>query len=90
MDERLGPYMYHRDPVCFPLGRDSLELGIFATVRPRQRVCDLGCGGGVLLLLLAGRADGLTLAGVEICPQAAEAARANLARNGLALSLIHI
>ena len=32
MDERLGPYMYHRDPVCFPLGRDSLELGTFATV----------------------------------------------------------
>ena len=88
MDERLGPYMYHRDPVCFPLGRDSLELGKFATVRPRWRVCDLGCGGGVLLLLLAGRAVGLTLAGVEICPQAAEAARANLARNGLVGTIV--
>ena len=82
--EQLGPYRYDRDPACFPLGRDSLELGEFATVKPGWRVCDLGCGGGVLLLLLSARADGLTLAGVELEEAAARAARENLARNGLA------
>ena len=82
--ERLGPYHYYRDPACFPLGRDSLELGAFAAVKPGWRVCDLGCGGGVLLLLLSARAGGLTLAGVELEEAAARAARANLARNGLA------
>ena len=81
--EQLGPYCYQGNGACFPLGRDSLELGAFATVRPRWRVCDLGCGGGVLLLLLAGRAEGLTLAGVEREAAAAETARANLARNAL-------
>ena len=39
--EQLGPYRYDRDPACFPLGRDSLELGEFATVKPGWRVCDL-------------------------------------------------
>ena len=60
--ERLGPYHYYRDP-SFPLGRDSLELGAFAAVKPGWRVCDLGCGGGVLLLLLSARAGGLTCRG---------------------------
>ena len=82
-EEVLGPFRYRWTAGCFPLGRDSLELGAFATVRPRWRICDLGCGGGLLLLLLAARAEGLTLAGVEQSPSAAEAARANLRQNGL-------
>ena len=82
-EEVLGSFRYRWTADCFPLGRDSLELGAFATVRPRWRICDLGCGGGLLLLLLAARAEGLTLAGVEQSPSAAEAARANLRQNGL-------
>lgn len=81
--EQLGPYEYLHEPGCFPLGRDSLELGAFATVKSGWRVCDLGCGGGVLLLLLAGRAAKLELGGVECSGPAAAAARVNLARNGL-------
>lgn len=87
--EQLGPYKYRRDPACFPLGRDSLELGAFTTVRNHWRVCDLGCGGGVLLLLLAGRAQGLELTGIELLADAAAAARENLARNGLTGQIIH-
>ena len=37
----------------FPLGQDALALGRFATVRSGWRVCDLGTGSGLLLLLLA-------------------------------------
>lgn len=82
--EQLGPYTLVLPDGCFPLGEDSLALGDFATVRPGWRVCDLGCGGGTLLLLLARREASLSLAGVELDPEAAEAARDNLARNGLA------
>lgn len=81
--EALDQGTYTLPEGCFPLGRDSLALGDFATVRSGQRVCDLGCGGGLLLLLLARRAENLTLWGVERDPAAAQAARDNLAANGL-------
>ncbi len=82
--ERLGPYTLALSPGCFPLGEESLALGQFATVRHRWKVCDLGCGGGTLLLLLARRALGLTLTGVEVEAEAAQCARDNLEANGLA------
>lgn len=81
--EQLGPYRYEQSDTCFPLGQDSLLLGAFATARRGDRVCDLGCGAGALLLLLAGRVSPLTLTGVESSPQDAALARRNLAENGL-------
>ena len=81
--EQLGPFSYRWEEGCFPLGQDSLLLGSFATVKPGWRVCDLGSGAGALLLLLLGRVSTLTVCGVEISPMAADAARSNLADNGL-------
>lgn len=86
--ERLGPYTLTLTDGCFPLGEDSLALGDFASVRPGWRVCDLGCGGGTLLLLLARREPALALTGVELSPGPAQAARENLARNGLAGNIL--
>lgn len=81
--EQLGPYVYRQSDSCFPLGQDSLLLGSFATVRRGDRVWDLGCGAGALLLLLAGRAGDLTLTGVEISAADSQLARENLRENGL-------
>ena len=81
--EQLGPYTLSWPEGVFPLGGDALALGEFATVRPRWRVCDLGTGSGALLLMLARRAEGLSLTGVERDPLAARTARDNLAANGL-------
>ena len=81
--EQLGPYALSWPEGVFPLGGDSLALGEFATVKPRWRVCDLGTGSGALLLLLARRAQGLSLTGVELDALAAQTARDNLSRNGL-------
>ena len=81
--ERLGPYVYTQSEDCFPLGQDTLLLGEFATLRRGDKVCDLGCGAGALLLLLLGRISTLEVSGVEICPADAELARQNLAGNGL-------
>ncbi len=87
--EHLGPYTLELPQGVFPLGGDSLALGRFATVRDSWQVCDLGCGGGPLLLLLAGRAQNLSLTGVELDELAAQAARSNLTRNGLDGNILH-
>lgn len=81
--ERLGRYTLLLTEDCFPLGGDSLALGRFATVRRRWKVCDLGCGSGVLGLLLLEREESLSLTGVEVSPAAADVARQTFAQNGL-------
>ena len=86
--ERLGPYTLVLPDGCFPLGEDSLALGDFAPVKPGARVCDLGCGGGTLLLLLARREPSLVLTGVELDELSARAAGDNLARNRLAGEIV--
>lgn len=81
--EWLGPFLYRQSNTCFPLGRDTLLLSDFVTLRRGWRVCDLGCGAGALPLLLLAREPGLTMAGIELNPDDAELARRNLAENGL-------
>lgn len=78
--EWLGPYRYGWDENCFPLGRDSMALAAFCTVRPRWRVCDFGCGAGALLALLLGREPTVKASGVELSAHAADWARRNLPR----------
>lgn len=81
--EYLGKYVLSWPEGVFPLGSDALALGSFASVKPGWRVCDLGTGSGVLLLLLARRTEGLSLTGVEIDPLSARTAQENFAANGL-------
>lgn len=81
--EQLGPYQLEQRPGVFPLGSDALALGRFATVRKGWRVCDLGTGSGVLLLLLAARDPQLELFGLDRDPAAAGLTEENLGRNGL-------
>ena len=81
--EQLGPYQLEQWPGVFPLGSDTLALGRFATVRKGWRVCDLGTGSGVLLLLLAARESQLELFGLDQDPAAAALAQDNLRHNDL-------
>ncbi len=82
-EERLGGLLYRWREDCFPLGEDSLALGAFATLRRGERVCDLGCGCGLLGLLLFRREPTVELLGVELFPPAAALAEENWRRSGV-------
>ena len=67
----------------FALGTDSVLLGDFVPLAGVWRGIDLGCGGGILPLLLLTRAQRLHMTGLELLSEAAETARENLRENAL-------
>lgn len=81
--ERLERYLLHQDTTLPMLGTDSLLLSRFCTVKRGAKVLDLGCGVGVLGVLLAERCENLILDGVELNPASAALAERNLSENGL-------
>ncbi len=70
-----------RDGYRFSL--DPLLLCDFAGVRAGDRVADLGTGCGVIPMVLARKADGVKVVGVEAQEEMADLARRNLLLNGL-------
>lgn len=62
---------------------DPVLLAHFATLKPRERVVDVGCGCGVIALLLACRVDNAEVVGVEVQAHQAERARRNVRLNAL-------
>ena len=81
--EQLEQYQLHQRNDLPKLGTDSKLLAQFATLHRREKVLDLGCGVGVLGVLLAQRQKELTLDGIDIVPDSAELAAYNLTANGL-------
>lgn len=67
----------------FPLSTDSMVLADFVRLPRAARVVDLGSGGGLLGLLLCGKAPDCTVTGVELQAEAHQAALDNIARNRL-------
>lgn len=81
--EQLGRFTLRQRDGLPKMGTDSVRLARFATVHNRDKVLDLGCGVGVLGVLLAERAEHLRLDGVELNPDSAALAAENLRENGL-------
>lgn len=66
------------------VGTDGVLLGAWATVGAAQRVLDLGCGSGLIALMLAQRAPQAQVTGVEIDEAAANDARLNVQQSPFA------
>lgn len=72
-----GP-SFIRDGDAFRLGTDSVLLSYFASTAKARRACDLGCGTGIISVLLAWNATGLTVDGIELQSDWADIARNNV------------
>ncbi len=65
----------------FKLGTDSVLLADFVNTGSYRRGIDLGCGSGILPLLLLNRTEKLHMTGLEINEAACSYAKGNLERN---------
>lgn len=74
-------YPIIQDDDYFKLSQDSVVLSSFSAARKNDKILDIGCGIGVLTLLMLIRHDTVTAHGLEITKGAAELARENLALN---------
>lgn len=66
----------------FKLSTDSVLLAHFAKSVRAKRIIDLGCGAGVLTVLLSAHFPNAEVSGIEIQEQSAALCRENLRENG--------
>lgn len=71
----------HRNGYRFSI--DPVLLAHFATVQPGDRVADLGCGSGVVAMLLARRHAEISVLGVELQSEQVDRARRSVGLNQL-------
>ncbi|MCF0146677.1 MAG: methyltransferase domain-containing protein [Eubacterium sp.] len=67
----------------FRFGMDAVLLAYFADISAEDTVLDLGCGSGILPLLLLARGKGSRIVGLEIQEVYAELAKRNMERSHL-------
>ncbi len=82
-DLQRSHYRIIQHPGKFCFGMDAVLLSGFATVRPGERVLDLGTGTGIIPLLLAAKTQGAHFTGLEIQEEMAEMAGRSVRLNGL-------
>ncbi len=80
---KSGGYRFVYDDALFRPGTDTFVLSSFPRLKPGLRVWDLGCGTGLLGLLLLQRQQALQITGLELQAPAAELAQRAAIQNGL-------
>ena len=82
-DLQRNGYRIIQDTKRFCFGIDAVLLSGFARVREGERVLDLGCGTGIIPILLAAKTDGAQFTGLEIQEESADMARRSVALNDI-------
>jgi tRNA1Val (adenine37-N6)-methyltransferase len=87
----LKGYQIIQQPKGFCFGIDAVLLSDFAKVKEGEEVLDLGCGTGILPLLLAGKTKGKHFTGLEIQEDSICMAKRSVQLNQLQerISIIH-
>lgn len=82
-----GGYSFYFDDGLFQPSTDSFVLSAFPKLKSGEKVCDLGCGSGLLGLLLLARENRLHITGVDIQQEPLALAHRAAEENGLAEKL---
>ena len=82
VDDLMNGRYVIQDPAYFRFGMDAVLLAHFPQVRKRDRVLDLGCGNGVIPLIMSAESGTATFTGLEIQPRPADMARRSAALSG--------
>lgn len=79
----INQYKLIQRPDAFCFGTDAVLLADFAAPRKYDRAVDLGCGNGIISILMAAQCPQAQIHGVEIQSEMAEMAARSVAINGL-------
>lgn len=82
-----GP-KYFQEQGVFPLGSDSVWLGGFVSLSGVRSVLDIGCGGGVLSIMLLGKKPSIKAYAVDMSEKAVELTRRNAEVNGYDINTV--
>ena len=83
LDDLQNGYYILQSENGFRFGMDAVLLADYTQIRPEERVMDLGCGNGILPLLLAARNPEICMTGLELNRDSADLAKRNVAYNHL-------
>ena len=72
-----------QNPEKFCFGMDAVLLSGFAKAKCGERCLDLGCGNGIIPILMEAKTDGEHFTGLEIQPYSADMARRSVQLNHL-------
>ncbi len=72
-----------QNPQGFCFGIDAVLLSSFVQVKKGSKVADLGCGTGIISILLSGKTEAASITGMEIQPDVAEMADRSVQMNGI-------
>lgn len=72
-----------QNPEWFCFGMDAVLLAAFVQIKKSQTCLDLGCGNGVIPILLASRTEGSSFTGLELQADIAEMAERSVRYNHL-------
>lgn len=76
-------YRIIQNPERFCFGMDAVLLSGFARAKKQERCLDLGCGNGIIPILMEAKTEGKHFTGLEIQPESADMAKRSVALDGL-------
>ena len=83
LDDLQNGYYLLQSKNGFRFGIDAVLLADFASVRPQDSVIDLGCGNGIIPVLLAARTETCSITGLELQEESAHLAQRSVKYNHL-------